>query len=78
MHSRVEVGRVGQLDPDFGAARVDVNLLVALERGPLVYCAEAADNGGSVLALAFPDDAPIEVAHRVASGLAWTRPVPLV
>jgi DUF1680 family protein len=36
----------------------------ALERGPLVYCAEGADNGGSVLDVALPDDAPIEVERR--------------
>ncbi|NJN82544.1 MAG: glycoside hydrolase family 127 protein [Caldilineaceae bacterium] len=29
---------------------------VALERGPLVYCFEAVDNGASVLDLALPDD----------------------
>ena len=30
---------------------------VALERGPLVYCAEGSDNAGSVLDLVVPDDA---------------------
>ena len=30
---------------------------VAIERGPIVYCAEAADNGGRVRNLALPEDA---------------------
>jgi len=33
---------------------------VALERGPVVYCAEAVDNGGQVFNLVLPDDAPLE------------------
>lgn len=33
---------------------------VAIERGPLVYCAEAIDNGGSVLATSLSDDAPLQ------------------
>jgi DUF1680 family protein len=37
---------------------------VALERGPLVYCAEGADNGGSVLESLLPDDAPIRLTER--------------
>ena len=36
---------------------------VAVERGPLVYCAEGIDNGGSALGLTLPDDAPL-VAER--------------
>ncbi|MCY4353629.1 MAG: glycoside hydrolase family 127 protein [Truepera sp.] len=36
---------------------------VAVERGPLVYCAEGVDNGGSALDLTLPDDAPL-VAER--------------
>ncbi|MDE0098171.1 MAG: glycoside hydrolase family 127 protein [Truepera sp.] len=32
---------------------------VAVERGPLVYCAEGIDNGGSALDLTLPDDAPL-------------------
>ena len=32
---------------------------VAVERGPIVYCAEGHDNGGGVLNLALPDDAPL-------------------
>jgi len=37
---------------------------VALERGPIVYCAEAADNGGRVFNLVLPDDAPLAAEHR--------------
>jgi DUF1680 family protein len=37
---------------------------VALERGPVVYCAEAVDNGGQVFNLVLPDDAPLEPRHR--------------
>jgi DUF1680 family protein len=39
---------------------------VALERGPLVYCAEGADNGGSVLDLVVPDGAAFEVGKEPA------------
>jgi DUF1680 family protein len=37
---------------------------VALERGPVVYCAEAVDNGGQVFNLVLPDDAPLEPRRR--------------
>jgi DUF1680 family protein len=37
---------------------------VALERGPVVYCAEAVDNGGRVFNLVLPDDAQLEARHR--------------
>jgi DUF1680 family protein len=37
---------------------------VALERGPVVYCAEAVDNGGRVLNLVLPDDASLQASHR--------------
>ena len=37
---------------------------VALERGPLVYCAEAIDNGGSALDIAVPDAARFAVERR--------------
>lgn len=36
---------------------------VALERGPLVYCAEAVDHGGAVSALRLPDGAPLTARH---------------
>lgn len=37
---------------------------VALERGPVVYCAEAVDNGGQVFNLVLPDDATLEGRWR--------------
>ena len=37
---------------------------VALMRGPLVYCVEGVDNGGSVAALSLTDDALLTVEHR--------------
>ena len=37
---------------------------VALERGPIVYCAEGADNNGKVLDLMLPDDATLHTRFR--------------
>jgi DUF1680 family protein len=37
---------------------------VAFERGPIVYCAEAVDNGGRVFNLVLPDDARLQARHR--------------
>ncbi|HID21583.1 MAG TPA: glycoside hydrolase family 127 protein, partial [Planctomycetaceae bacterium] len=37
---------------------------VALERGPLVYCFEAVDNGGDVADLVVPDDATFQCERR--------------
>jgi DUF1680 family protein len=37
---------------------------VALERGPLVYCAEWPDNGGRALNLVVPDDTPLTSEFR--------------
>jgi DUF1680 family protein len=37
---------------------------VALERGPVVYCAEGVDNGGGVFNLVLPDDSPLEARRR--------------
>ncbi|MGZ7066372.1 MAG: glycoside hydrolase family 127 protein, partial [Candidatus Aminicenantales bacterium] len=37
---------------------------VALERGPLVYCAEWPDNGGRALNLALPDGRPLAAEFR--------------
>jgi len=60
---------------------------VAFQRGPLVYCAEGADNGGGVLGLAIPDDAGFTAKFDpallngvvVLSGSAgWGRPVRLI
>jgi DUF1680 family protein len=43
---------------------VDDRGKVALERGPLVYCVEGVDNGGSVLDLVVPDGASFRVEDR--------------
>jgi DUF1680 family protein len=37
---------------------------VALQRGPVVFCAEAVDNGGRVLNLFLPDEAELEYWQR--------------
>jgi DUF1680 family protein len=37
---------------------------VALQRGPIVYCLEANDNGGKVLDLSIPSDTRITAEHR--------------
>ncbi|MDZ7319431.1 MAG: glycoside hydrolase family 127 protein [candidate division KSB1 bacterium] len=37
---------------------------LALERGPIVYCAEWIDNGGHVLNLMVPKDAELRAEHR--------------
>jgi DUF1680 family protein len=37
---------------------------VALQRGPIVYCLEAIDNGGQVRNLVIPPDAELRAAHR--------------
>lgn len=38
---------------------------VALQRGPLVYCLEAVDNGGHVRNLVIPPEAQLNAQHRV-------------
>jgi hypothetical protein len=37
---------------------------VAIERGPVVYCAEWVDNAGEALDLVLPDDVPLEAEYR--------------
>jgi uncharacterized protein len=37
---------------------------VALQRGPIVYCAEGVDNGGKVLDLALPDAGVFQAEYR--------------
>lgn len=37
---------------------------VALQRGPVVYCLEAVDNGGNVTRLSLPTDAELTTEHR--------------
>jgi DUF1680 family protein len=39
-------------------------VMVALERGPIVYCAEGVDNGGDVLDLVLPDAAKLQSVFR--------------
>jgi len=39
--------------------------LAALERGPLVYCVEEADNGKGLFSLVLEDDAPVAVEERL-------------
>ena len=38
--------------------------MLALERGPLVFCAEGVDNGGSVFNLLIPNNAELQFAYR--------------
>lgn len=38
--------------------------LVALERGPIVYCIEGVDHDGSIRGVVLPDDAALRVQHR--------------
>lgn len=45
------------------AVKADAGM-VALERGPLVFCAEAPDNGGRALDLVLPDDAALGSEFR--------------
>jgi DUF1680 family protein len=37
---------------------------VALERGPIVYCAEGVDNGGQAFNIVLPDDVKLESEYR--------------
>ncbi|HNR74623.1 MAG TPA: glycoside hydrolase family 127 protein, partial [Cyclobacteriaceae bacterium] len=37
---------------------------VALQRGPLVYCVEGADNGGHAWNFILPDNAPFTTQHK--------------
>jgi DUF1680 family protein len=45
------------------AVKDDIGM-VALERGPIVYCAEGVDNGGRALSLALPDEMPLKAEYR--------------
>jgi DUF1680 family protein len=52
---------------------------VALQRGPLVYCVEGADNNGQAWNLILPDDAPITAGFRPdllggVTALSFTAP----
>jgi DUF1680 family protein len=37
---------------------------IALERGPIVYCAEGVDNGGQVFNIVLMDDVKLETEYR--------------
>jgi len=37
---------------------------VAVERGPVVYCAEGLDNGGTALSLVLPDSSRLQAWYR--------------
>jgi DUF1680 family protein len=37
---------------------------IAFERGPIVYCAEGADNGGQVFNIVLSDDMSLEAEYR--------------
>jgi len=37
---------------------------IAIERGPIVYCAEGVDNDGKVFNIVLPDDIPLEAEYR--------------
>ena len=45
------------------SVKADINR-VALQRGPLVYCFESADNNGQALNLLLPDNAPLTALHE--------------
>ncbi|MGD0782189.1 MAG: hypothetical protein ABSA30_04925 [Candidatus Aminicenantales bacterium] len=59
---------------------------VAIQRGPLVYCAEGIDNGGQALALVIPDNTAFRAEYRpdflkgvvVLKGLASGREITLI
>ena len=64
-------GDVVELDLPMSIRRVlahphiaDTRDKVALERGPLVYCAEGVDNGGHALNLRLPDNLTLTAEHR--------------
>jgi DUF1680 family protein len=74
-YARIErtwtAGDVVELDLPMPVRRVEANPRVkddegriALERGPLVYCAEWPDNGGSALNIVLPDSARLKTAFR--------------
>ena len=64
-------GDVVELDFDMQPRMVRANVqveadrnMVAVERGPLVYCAEAADNDFDIQGLLFPDNPTFETINR--------------
>jgi DUF1680 family protein len=71
IHRRWQRGDLLQLDLPMPVRRVLANDAVvedrgkaAIERGPIVYCLEAIDNGGRVNDIRVPVDAPVAHAFR--------------
>ena len=71
LHRRWKSGNVVQVTMDLPVERVRANPRVdadkgrvVLTRGPIVYCFEAADNGGAVQNLAIPAGAEFTSEHR--------------
>lgn len=67
----VSAGDVVELDLPMPIRRVVANDKVeedrgkvALERGPIVYCAEWTDNAGRIADISIPDDAELDVEYR--------------
>lgn len=69
------LGRCRRRAAQVGSDRASAGLIVALERGPLVYCVEGADNSGRVLTLTLPDDAQLETttASDLRGGVTLIR-----
>ena len=72
-------GDVVQLDLPMRVRRVLANDAVAedrgktaIQRGPVVYCLEAVDNGGHVLQTSVPLDETLTAAFRPTCWAAWT------
>jgi DUF1680 family protein len=88
LHRRWDKGDIIELDLPMPVRRVlsheaveDNRGRVALERGPLVYCAEWPDNEADVLGLVLPDSSELTAEFRndllqgltVISGQAYSR-----
>ncbi len=71
IHRRWQPGDVVELNLPMPIRRVHAHAnveadagRVALQRGPIVYCVEAADHGGRVRHLALPPEAELTAEHR--------------
>lgn len=72
LHRRWSAGDTIEVDWAMPIERIEANPQVednrsriALQRGPLVYCLEAVDNGGKVRNLALPRDAKLQLADPI-------------